>query len=45
MDLTAMHAIKRKLKFDWRVILSRTGEVTFDEGQLVQVYNTIMLQT
>ena len=39
MDLTAVHAIKRKLKFDRRVILSRTGEVTFDKGQLVQVYD------
>ena len=39
MDLTAVHTIKRKLKFDQRVILSRTGEVAFDEGQLVQVYD------
>lgn len=39
MDLTALHTIKRKLAFDRKVILLRTGEVLFDDGQLMQVYD------
>ncbi|KIM57132.1 hypothetical protein SCLCIDRAFT_88922, partial [Scleroderma citrinum Foug A] len=33
------HVIKRKLAFDRKVILSRTREVLFDDGQLMQVYD------
>ena len=32
------HAIDRKTRFDRRVMESREGEVTFEKGQLVQVY-------
>ena len=45
MDLTALHTIKRKLAFDRKVILLRTGEVLFDDGQLMQVYDNAMDMT
>jgi hypothetical protein len=32
------HAMDRKTRFDRRVLESKGGEVTFDKGQLVQVY-------
>jgi hypothetical protein len=32
------HAMDRKARFDRRVLDSREGEVTFEKGQLVQVY-------
>jgi len=34
-----MHTIKRKATFDRRVLLSKEGMVTFNEGQLVQVHD------
>jgi len=39
-DHAAHHAIRRKNVFDRRVLRSRTGEVIFEPGHLVQVYNS-----
>ncbi|OAX32440.1 hypothetical protein K503DRAFT_659885, partial [Rhizopogon vinicolor AM-OR11-026] len=39
-DHAAHHAIRRKTLFDKKVLRSRTGEVIFEPGHLVQVYNS-----
>ena len=38
-DRAVMHTIKWKATFDRRVLLSKEGVVTFNEGQLVQVHD------
>jgi hypothetical protein len=39
------HAMDRKTRFDRRVLESREGEVTFDKGQLVQIYRSDIAKT
>jgi len=39
------HAIRRKATFDKRVQRSKTGEVTFTRGQLVQVFDSGLAKT
>ena len=39
-DHAADHATKRKILFDKKVLRSRAGEVIFEPGHLVQVYNS-----
>ena len=39
VDRTALHAAKRKIAFDWKVLISKAGPVEFESSQLVQVYN------
>jgi hypothetical protein len=44
MDMRLRHAITRKRAFDKRVLKS-PGKVTFDRGQLVQVYRSDLVYT
>ena len=39
------HAMDRKTRFDRRVLESKEGEVTFEKGQLVQVYRNDLAKT
>jgi hypothetical protein len=39
------HAIDRKTRFDRRVLDSKEGEVTFEKGQLVQIYRNDLAKT
>jgi hypothetical protein len=39
------HAMDRKARFDRRVLNSTAGEVTFEKGQLVQVYRNDLAKT
>ncbi|KAF8837440.1 hypothetical protein BDN67DRAFT_865141, partial [Paxillus ammoniavirescens] len=41
-DLAALHAAKRKAAFGCKVLNSTPGEVIFDDGQLVQVYDNAL---
>ncbi|KAF8833876.1 hypothetical protein BDN67DRAFT_866553, partial [Paxillus ammoniavirescens] len=41
-DLTALHAAKCKTAFDHKVLNSTPGEVVFNDGQLVQVYDNAL---
>jgi hypothetical protein len=42
---TVRHAIRRKAMFDKKVRKSKTGEVTFTKGQLVQVFDSGLAKT
>ncbi|KIK25793.1 hypothetical protein PISMIDRAFT_96162 [Pisolithus microcarpus 441] len=44
-DLAALHAVKRKATFDWKVLRTHPGEVVFQGGQLVQVYDNALDNT
>ncbi|KIK74089.1 hypothetical protein PAXRUDRAFT_95456, partial [Paxillus rubicundulus Ve08.2h10] len=42
MDLAALHATKCKAAFDHKVLNSTPGEVVFNKGELVQVYDNAL---
>ena len=44
-DNTVRHALQRKARFDRRVLDKKPGQVTFKQGQLVQVYRSDLKYT